>query len=100
MNEKSNIMKKQNYLLLIAVIAAVLLTGCFGTSHLFAKEFDPYTETKEEYDARVQWFRNAKLGVFIHWNPSSLIGQEIGWSRDKYGPEKYDQLYKQFIGDD
>ncbi len=61
--------------------------------------FDPFTETAEEYDARVKWFRDAKFGVMLCWNPSSLIGQEISHSRAKYGPEKYDQLYKKFTGE-
>lgn len=83
----------------LALMAAVLLTGCFGTNQLFAKKFDPFTESKQDYDKRVQWFRDAKFGVMLYWNPSSLIGQEIGWSRPGYGAEKYDQLYKQFKGE-
>ena len=85
---------KLSFIAIVAVAGLILTSGyqCFAG--------DPFTETKKEYDKRAQWFRDAKLGVFIHWNPSSLIGQEIGWSRAKYGPEKYDQLYKQFTGDD
>ncbi len=61
-----------------------------------AQTSDPFHETPAEYNARVQWFRDAKFGIFVHWNPSSLGGTEISWSRDKVGREKYDQLYKQF----
>ena len=64
-----------------------------------AAGFDPFTETKQEYDARAQWFRDAKFGVFIHWNPSSLVGTGISWCRDKVGREKYDALYKEFKGE-
>ena len=63
------------------------------------KDFDPFNETKQDYDKRVQWFRDAKFGVMLCWNPSSLIGQEISFSRDKYGAEKYDQLYNNFTGE-
>jgi alpha-L-fucosidase len=29
---------------------------------------DPYAnETKEQRDARMKWWRNAKFGMFIHW---------------------------------
>ncbi len=86
----------------LSFIVIVVAAGLFLMSsyQCFADDaFDPYTETKEEYDKRVQWFRDAKFGVMLCWNPSSLIGQEIGWSRAKYGPEKYDQLYKQFTGE-
>jgi hypothetical protein len=74
-------LKKLRYLTLIAV-TATLLSGCSLSvkESSTQKDFDPFTETKQEYDARVQWFRDAKLGVFVHWNPSSLIGQEISWS--------------------
>ncbi len=54
----------------------------------------------------LQWWREAKLGVFICWGPVSLKGTEIGWSRGGErrgrkgrGPipvEVYDNLYKQF----
>jgi len=53
-------------------------------------------ETPAEYDARVKWFRDAKVGIFIHWNPSSIIAREISWCRDSYGREKYDNLYHDF----
>ncbi|HOW18936.1 MAG TPA: alpha-L-fucosidase, partial [Phycisphaerae bacterium] len=57
---------------------------------------------------RMQWFRDDKFGLFIHWGPVSLKGTEIGWSRG--GPrngrkdaktgeipvEVYDNLYKEF----
>ena len=56
---------------------------------------------------RLQWWRDARFGLFIHWGPVSLKGTEIGWSR---GGERrgyrghgtqvpvdiYDNLYKQF----
>ena len=56
---------------------------------------------------RLQWWRAARFGMFIHWGPVSLKGTEIGWSRGGerrgYGSrgteipvEVYDNLYKQF----
>ncbi len=45
----------------------------------------------------LQWFRNAKLGLFVHWGPVSLRGTEIGWSRGAGVPEsEYDLLYRRF----
>ena len=38
-------------------------------------------ETTEQRDARMQWFRDAKFGMFIHWGPCSVGSQEIGWDR-------------------
>ncbi|MBI5093938.1 MAG: alpha-L-fucosidase [Candidatus Hydrogenedentes bacterium] len=58
-------------------------------------------------DARMDWWRTARFGLFVHWGPVSLKGTEIGWSRGgerrgtegKQGPipvDVYDDLYKQF----
>jgi alpha-L-fucosidase len=65
--------------------------------------------TTKAADERIQWWRDAKFGLFIHWGPASLIGdqgKEISWSRigewsKKFGSptvpaEEYDQLYKRF----
>ncbi len=56
--------------------------------------------------ARLSWWRDARFGMFIHWGPVSLTGQEISWSRansntncPNNGPIPvaiYDNLYKQF----
>ncbi len=56
--------------------------------------------------ARMAWWRDARFGLFIHWGPVSLTGQEISWSRansntncPNNGPipaEVYDHLYERF----
>ncbi len=63
-------------------------------------------ETPAQKDARMAWWRDARFGMFIHWGPVSLTGQEISWSRANSntncpndGPTPvaiYDNLYKQF----
>jgi alpha-L-fucosidase len=57
---------------------------------------------------QMQWWRDAKFGLFVHWGPVSLKGTEIGWSRggERRGRndkttgeipvEVYDNLYQQF----
>lgn len=48
-------------------------------------------------DPRLDWWQDARFGMFIHWGPVSLKGTEIGWSRGREVPvEEYDQLYKTF----
>ena len=42
-------------------------------------------ETKEQYEKRTQWFRDAKFGLFIHWGPCSLGQKEIGWGARRTG---------------
>ena len=66
-------------------------------------------ETREQRDERMQWFRDAKFGMFIHWGPCSVGQKEIGWGRDAHRPwdingvqtprtedPVYDNYYKQF----
>ncbi len=70
------------------------------------------TETPEQRDARMKWWTEARFGMFIHWDISSLAGTEISWSRKAARPlevpdngggpagaghdEVYDNLYKKF----
>lgn len=50
--------------------------------------------SKEE---RLEWWKDARFGMFIHWGPVSIKGTEIGWSRGReWTIEEYDNLYKQF----
>ncbi|HEY3932767.1 MAG TPA: alpha-L-fucosidase [Verrucomicrobiae bacterium] len=63
-------------------------------------------ETAMQHDARMEWWREARFGMFIHWGPVSLTGQELSWSRansntncPNNGPipvAVYDNLYKRF----
>ncbi len=48
-----------------AFAIATLLLGCFP---LHAQP----AETKEQRDARMGWWRDAKFGMFIHWNVSAV----------------------------
>ena len=55
----------------------------------------------------MQWFRDAKFGLFVHWGPASISGAEISWGRkdrlegggqelQQVPADVYDNLYKQF----
>lgn len=46
---------------------------------------------------KLEEWKDARFGMFIHWGPVSLKGTEIGWSRGREITfEEYDNLYKQF----
>lgn len=64
-------------------------------------------ETPAERDARMQWWRDARFGMFIHWGLYAIPagtweGQKVGscgeWIMDTANipVEKYEQLAKQF----
>lgn len=67
------------------------------------------SETPAQRDARMEWWTDARFGMFIHWDMSSLAGTEISWSRKGSKPlditgnpagyvedPVYDHLYKKF----
>jgi alpha-L-fucosidase len=60
---------------------------------------------------QMQWWQDARFGMFVCWGPVSLTGREIGWSRGKARPDQteggrgqtpagvYDNLYRQWKPD-
>jgi alpha-L-fucosidase len=72
----------------------VLLLGLVAANTVIAT--GPADLSKTE-PGRLQWWQDARFGMFIHWGPVSLKGTEIGWSRGKPVPvAEYDNLYHQF----
>ena len=84
-------------------------SGLFGSLPLWGENEGHGSlpgETKAQYDQRVQWFRDAKFGMFVTWGPVTLTGREIGWSRGgerrshrgtgQTPVEIYDNLYQHF----
>jgi len=65
-------------------------------------------ETSAEHAARLQWFRDAKFGMFIHWGPCTVGDRELSWGRKAGRPWdingvqsrtddlEYDNYYKEF----
>ena len=72
-------------LITILFAAAMLLTSCSKTASY-----------KNPYAGQMQWWSEARYGMFIHWGISTLEGFEISWPRNGYGPEKYDSLALRF----
>jgi len=66
-------------------------------------------ETVKPPEGRMKWWMDARYGMFIHWDMSSIAGTEISWSRKGTKPldirkdpagyvedPVYDNLYKKF----
>src|ERR1044071_8423295 len=50
-----------------------------------------------EGDARTQWFRDAKFGMFIHWGVYSVIGRhEWARHRNQIPQAEYDKYARRF----
>jgi alpha-L-fucosidase len=69
--------------------AALALIG-LHSAHAYNPTPDPIKE------AALRNWMDVKYGMFIHWGPVSLTGQEIGWSRTNANVGTYDNLYKRF----
>jgi alpha-L-fucosidase len=59
-------------------------------------------ERHDLWQQRMEWWLDAKFGMFIHWDPSSLASVEISWPIMAPSPkwpisqEEYVNLYKRF----
>lgn len=101
-------MTKTYAAVLVGVLLARLMSPFGGA---FAEE------ATDAASVHLQWWQEARFGLFIHWGPVSLKGTEIGWSRGGVRParqgegpkpvetllpqgaipiEVYDTLYKEF----
>lgn len=47
----------------------------------------PPVAAPRAYPERLQWWADARFGIFIHWGPVSLKGTEISWSRANTNPK-------------
>jgi len=58
----------------------VVASGCNNISHgqepTYVKPDIYFEESKEAFDKRMFWWRNAKFGMFIHWGPYAVLGGE------------------------
>ena len=81
-------MKQNRLALLICGMLALI-----GASAIPAQAQEPAKQT----DENMEWFANAKLGIFIHWGIYAVNGVSESWSfYNKYLP--YDEYMKQCEG--
>jgi alpha-L-fucosidase len=88
--------------MLIALIG--VMVACASTVH--AEAASPTDHGPRPYEERMKWWAQSRFGMFIHWGPVTLTGEEIGWSRARTLPncpqdgktpgDVYDNLYKRF----
>ena len=69
------------------------ITQLYGQSSQIENAGDgmPQPATAEQ----MQWFRDARYGLFIHWSPGCLSGKELSWSRRGHRPSDGDGHYEE-----
>jgi alpha-L-fucosidase len=86
--------------LLVACFAALLFVGCTGEKNYL-------DESKKDMDKRMEWWRDARFGMFIHWGayavPAGIYkGEEVPgigeWIMDRANIPiaEYEEFVKQF----
>jgi len=76
---------RDRYVVSLMYISLLLVFGC-GTTCAVTKAADTsYLNAKPK---SLEWFRDARFGMFVHWGPVTLSGQEISWSRGGNRPEE------------
>ncbi len=95
-------------LMVIAVIALLPYPKLLGQNQP-APSPSLAQESRTQHETRMKWWTEARFGMFVNWDMSSIPGTEISWSRrsarpldvDKAPAGKvedafYDHLYQQF----
>ena len=60
---------------MIIILFLIFLVSCQSESYI------PGSETPDEHDQRMEWWREARFGMFIHWGLYSVPAGE--WADSK-----------------
>ena len=105
-------MKKNLFACIFLVIYVSLNAQSTKEEVVSLNQVPQLVETPKQKEQRLQWFRDSKLGMFIHWGPCTVGKKEIGWGREANRPwdntpnrngdgvrstdSVYDNYYKEF----
>ncbi|NQT82799.1 alpha-L-fucosidase [bacterium] len=64
-----------------SVVALIILAA--SAAPLYGQKFEPTWGSLQQYECP-QWFRDAKLGIFMHWGPCSVPGVDSWYGRNMY----------------
>jgi alpha-L-fucosidase len=93
---------RRDYLKAITAAAGIAAASTAGCSRPPAAAPEsaaskPALGPPPDHDRRIQWWREAKFGMFIHWGLYSLLGrQEWVMSLEDIPVDQYEKLAKQF----
>lgn len=79
-------------------IAFLVLVGLLSQSVFAQKKI--WNETEEEKEKRLEWWRNDRFGMFIHWGSYALAGRhEWVKKRERIPDEEYQKYFENFNPD-
>jgi len=74
-----------------------LLAGAAGSALPDLREYAPGATEMTDHDRRIQWWREAKFGMFVHWGLYSVLGREAWAMGDEDIPlADYEKLAARF----
>jgi len=87
----------------VSVSFGLLIVLCLSS---LAGDIKAAGNTPRPIPDRLRWWTDARFGMFIHYGPVTLTGEELSWSRANSNPqcpnkgstpvEVYDNLYRRF----
>jgi len=79
------------------LLAAAAGSSFFSLQPLAAASSGQTASPPADHDRRIQWWREAKFGMFIHWGLYSILGREAWAMGDEDIPvAEYEQLAREF----
>ena len=72
----------------LLVLSALLPFAAMSPNGIASEKDAVIENSVKTREARIEWWRDARFGMFVHWGPVSLTGKEISWSRYGLGPPK------------
>lgn len=82
--KNENIMKNKLNKLLLAILGLVLITGGCNSPKKTTEQKNYLIETEAERNQRMEWWREARFGMFIHWGLYAVPAGEWG-GKNTYG---------------
>lgn len=80
----------------LAIVLGVIWNSNHAQAQLTGGGGEAYPNLQTNQNA-LKRFQDNRFGMFIHWGPVTLRGEEISWSRgNQISKEDYDGLYKEF----
>ena len=87
-------MRRRDYLAVMGLAPSAAMLSCGHVEKAAEKED---LTPPPNHEKRIQWWREAKFGMFIHWGLYSVLGRHE-WAMEQEGipVSEYQQLARQF----